>query len=100
MLYPVDLPLDSIKIIVDDIRGSKIGTDSQKFAKAVWELSGYALKSSIGEPNVSFIFTQLPPVETLSDEQVAGYLVNTDLIAMLPWRAILKWSLLRIAELL
>jgi hypothetical protein len=69
MLYPTDFPYESVKIVIEDIRNKTAVTDRQKFAKALWELSGYALKSVVGEPlagDVPFIFASDAPLTMTS----------------------------------
>lgn len=103
-LYPASLPIDDISLIISDIRGGTLGTDQPKFAKAVWELTGYALKSTIGEPNGAPLALTLIPGANLTSHDVAGHLdrlvatsplaVNFEsILAQIPWASIAQWGL-------
>jgi hypothetical protein len=49
--YPASLPLDAVQTIIDAIRDRTVVSDRANFAKAVWVLEGYALRSALGEPS-------------------------------------------------
>jgi len=107
--YPTELPTDAINLIVADIRNGTVGSDRAAFAKAVWELQGFGLKSTFGDPSPVHAMAA-GPVEDLTNEQVADHLERlltpafaftgsgtlstiAAVVAALPWRAILKWAL-------
>ena len=123
--YPDSLPLDAINVIVTDIRNNAVLTDRENFAKAVWELEGYGLKVSLGDPSpvgpTPVVPKQSLPEADLTDADVLAHLdpiVNPNFdfgdapegakqgidlavaIAALPWRAILKWALSAVAAAL
>jgi hypothetical protein len=115
--YPASLPVDAINVIVNDIKNKAVATDRANFAKAVWELEGYGLKVGLGDPTPVTPVTPVPPVAKagppLSDDEVVAHLeslVNpdfnfidapdgvcqagmADVLALIPWQAILKWAL-------
>lgn len=111
--YPASLPLDDVQLIIDDIRGgtSKIVGDKAKFAKAIWDVLGYALKSVLGDPSPVTGLQSMPPVlasaPDLSDAEVAEHLERLlphmagvcDGIPI-PWTSILKWAIKALAAAL
>lgn len=106
--YPATLPTDAVNLIVTDIRTGAVVTDRENFAKAVWELQGFALKTAFGDPQPTGRIMQSEP--PLSHEDVASHLERLltggplaeveALLLALPWRQILKWSLTVLAEAL
>lgn len=104
-LYPTTLPFDDITLIINDIRGNSVGTDEAAFAKSIWELTGYALKSTLGEPaGAPLSVTATTPVSTLTVEEVVVFLEKLvsdaksgtslgGLVSEIPWSSIAQWGL-------
>ncbi len=106
--YPTTLPIVDVQLIIADIRGGQIVADKQNFAKAVWEVLGYALESAFGDPTPTGL--RATASAPLTDEQAANMLECACKNAELPpgtagainidWQALIQWALQLLAGLI
>lgn len=101
--YPAELPTDAILSVIAAIKSGSITTNIAPVAEDLWNLVGYALKSTFGETlppgAVSSVFGAPMP----SNEQILHdleLLVNQArttghafMALPIPWITILKWGL-------
>lgn len=65
--YPASLPLEHVPLVLSALRGQTVSTP--QVAKALWEITGYGLNCTIGEPGAPLAMqaAEMEPV-TLSKE--------------------------------
>jgi hypothetical protein len=107
--YPSVLPIDDLKIIIDAIRTQKLQGETPLLAKSLWELVGFGLGQSLGEPGApNGIQSCGPDCPCLTHDQVADYLADLashhekGVVGALPipWAAIIKWALPLLLQLI
>lgn len=111
-LYPVSLPIDDVTLLISSFRGGSLLNNAPRISKSVWELAGYALLMTLGEPKAVVggdetesvspaIHLALQSAPVLTTEQVVEYLELLQNHTMqgvegavnVPWLAVLKWAL-------
>lgn len=63
--YPSELPLGCIQQLITIVRAGEIPQQAQEFAAAAWTVTGYCLKTILGEP--SPVINGPPPPAPLPD---------------------------------
>jgi hypothetical protein len=48
--YPTEFPMEAVQIIVSNWRSGRIVSEKAKVTEAAWNVLGYGLKMSIGQP--------------------------------------------------
>lgn len=94
--YPIALPTADIMLVITDIRSGAITSDKANFSKALWELTGFALKSTIGEPaGAPLSLSVAPTTPVITSGQVLTFLETSlkDAAANIPWSQIAQWGL-------
>lgn len=105
--YPSDFPLAESVEIVQLVRQGKVKEKLALFAKNLWTLQGYAMKATIGDPDMPVAqsleccskpcgFDAIAELEKMNVAAESG--VTTQ--AMVPWKTILKWALDELVALL
>lgn len=107
--YPTDVPLNEIKDVISTIAARSFTANAKPFAKDVWTIAGYALDKTVGETPVSFgsgapltdeeVAVELKKVLDCCEGKVVGGAGTTIALSMIPWKAILHWALLELANL-
>lgn len=64
--YPDELPLGCIQQLITITRAGEIASRAKEFASAAWMVTGYCLKTFVGEP--SPVINGVPPSPPLSAE--------------------------------
>lgn len=99
--YPVSFPINDAQLIINDIRNRKIVSDDVNFAKAVWELTGFALKSTLGEPAGAPLSLTMSPTTSSTIATILETIINQiaqginfgQIASTIPWQSIAVWGL-------
>lgn len=90
--YPSSIPVQSVKIVVDKLRGRS--DESVKLADVVhagWEVSGFALKNTIGDPGATVASFGSNGAQCCDNDELAkhleGILSDTPTYS-LPWSVV------------
>lgn len=76
--YPAEMPLGCVQQLLTIARAGTIVERSQEFAAAAWQVTGYCLKTFVGEPLV--VINGLPPARSLLPPPVRAELEELNLL--------------------
>lgn len=68
--YPNELPLGCIQQLISIVRGGAIVTRDKEFAAAAWSVTGYCLKTFVGEPSPVINGPPPAPLGAAAREQI------------------------------
>lgn len=94
--YPAELPTDAVIAVIAAIKSGSITTNVAPVAEDLWNLVGYALKSTFGETlpanAVSAVYEATPLAST---NQILTHLESLlgQAASAIPWTAVVKWGL-------
>ena len=99
--YPTEIPLESIKVVIDVVRNREFKERAGDFGLAIWNAIGYAQsKVLVNNPTV----IKMRSV-SLSDDQAVALLGSVtaegnakSLLDVLPWEQVLQWLLQKALE--
>jgi hypothetical protein len=106
--YPTDIPVDSVKALIADIKNKTVVTNRAAFGENVWNVQGYLMSKTLGEtPNAMGsgaptrdLTDVMGACPDLSDDDAIAQLETLcapeDAKSALPWPMIvplLKWLL-------
>lgn len=108
--YPTQLPVDEIRTVIATIRSGNLSGDIVNFAKAVWEIEGYALAQTVGEMPATFGAMASTGHSSLTNEEAANELERIVQSAEQPegtmqalninWKKLASWAVQLLAILL
>jgi hypothetical protein len=61
-LYPTEVPIPQARTIIDAVRSRSVAPMKAEVAKCVWEIQGYALLNTLGEPDAPNLATSAAPL--------------------------------------